>query len=817
MRASPRKLVALAALLPLLPACGASPKPASPAPRPSPTAAVATTASAASPPPDEAPAGPPVLVPQLLPALLDTAIVSPDGRLVLVDTQIAELFLLDAATGRVRGFRRACFQSYAFTPDSQRLVLGDCDDVHGHAWDLTTDTLTSFTVARKGNSALQLAVSPKGDAAAFYGGDRVAFVHLPDGASLGMYPHAPAEISNAAFSPAGDRLALGLSGGRLIVLGTDGHVVWEQKKHEGSVRVAWSPEGDRLVSGGDDAVGIWDADDGKSLARVTPCGKGWPVGLAWGQDGHRIAVGCYAPKAHREEARTRVALLRDDGSEERELVAGGQERPFRVYFDPSGKRLGATNAIAGHFVFDAAAGKTGFHAQVACASPEKYPLCWGGTFSSDLSRVAVGALGEAAGALRAVVAMDTATGREIARREGTEPRLVLTMGPSRKPLVSAGDHRWVWDPAGDDLTPLDDGEMSPDGKWVLRQDRESGNLALVDRAGGPARMLDRGSNDMLMASGFSPRSTRVVAVTLRPEQGDLEPEWKVLVWDAGTGKRQIASTGGPASISYEVSGDDKLLAHWVKGGGSCATQDPACFRVKVLDLEKGKALATIHPAEQDLEDESLAFGAGGKVLAISKAVYDARTGRKLWTTPAGTSFQGFLPGTDSALLLGGSLLYVVDARTGAQQRSVGNVDGIVDMAPDGASLLVVREGKPALLDMKTLERKALPFSLPEENSKDEVFLSGDGRLIHFPARDAVGIFRVSDGRVLYRHGVSDPLYATDEGVFDGTAKGLAKGGLRLGPDVRRSRVIGLEGETSGLRHPGLLADFVNDKPVGKGR
>src|SRR5207237_3060417 len=57
-------------------------------------------------------------------------------------------------------------------------------------------------------------------------------------------------------------------------------------------RVAWSPDGTRLVGGGDDGhVYVWDAADGTQLERLAGH-HGGVTSVAWSPDGTRLASGC---------------------------------------------------------------------------------------------------------------------------------------------------------------------------------------------------------------------------------------------------------------------------------------------------------------------------------------------------------------------------------------------------------------------------------------------------------------------------------------------------------------------------------------------
>jgi WD40 repeat protein/serine/threonine protein kinase len=106
------------------------------------------------------------------------------------------------------------------------------------------------------------------------------------------YPHT------LAFSPDSRRLALGRGDGVLVILDAqNGQLLETLTGHKGSVdAVAYSPDGQRLVSRSKDGIRIWDVKSGKDLLNLSQD----TGALAFSPDGRSLAV----------EVNNRIQLLR---------------------------------------------------------------------------------------------------------------------------------------------------------------------------------------------------------------------------------------------------------------------------------------------------------------------------------------------------------------------------------------------------------------------------------------------------------------------------------------------------------------------------
>ncbi|KAJ8496021.1 hypothetical protein ONZ45_g12615 [Pleurotus djamor] len=137
------------------------------------------------------------------------------------------------------------------------------------------------------------------------------------------------EIWRLAFSRDGSRLAFRVSGTSIKVWNLADDAVIELEDPQGSLALAWSPSGDRIVSGTlHGSVKIWSADRGKIMHTFKA---------------HRRAVGCLA---FRDDGQVLATGSNDDsiriwrcGTWEKILEFDIGESVLSLAFSPDGKRL----------------------------------------------------------------------------------------------------------------------------------------------------------------------------------------------------------------------------------------------------------------------------------------------------------------------------------------------------------------------------------------------------------------------------------------------------------------------------------------------
>lgn len=196
---------------------------------------------------------------------------SPDGSRLLSGGKDAVLRLWDVATGReLRSFEghEELITAVAFAPNGKRALSGDLEGKI-YLWNLEKSKPQSefaFSVAVQ--SVHHLAFAPDGKRALVCADRHVFVIDAASGEVVRtLQGHTRAAVC-AAFSPDGRRL---VSGGddRTIRLwdAASGKQIRVFQGHDSSVKcLAFSPDGRSLLSGGSDAsVRVWDLNSGKAM------------------------------------------------------------------------------------------------------------------------------------------------------------------------------------------------------------------------------------------------------------------------------------------------------------------------------------------------------------------------------------------------------------------------------------------------------------------------------------------------------------------------------------------------------------------------
>jgi WD40 repeat protein/serine/threonine protein kinase len=231
---------------------------------------------------------------------------SPDGRSLASACEDGTAKLWDAAAGQLlatlRGHTGAVW-NVAYSPDGHRLATGSQDQTV-KLWDVATGqelfTLRGHTAAvcsvafsADGRRLVSAAQSAEKKVWDLQTGREV--LGFPPERKVGLYDAGP--FCLVAFSPDGGRIYENTVQIEMLVPGRDVRV-WDATTGQElrdfgdspptGIRMAMTPDGQRIATTGLDGVKIWDARTGQELLTLRP--KVGPLALAFSQDGTHLAA-----------------------------------------------------------------------------------------------------------------------------------------------------------------------------------------------------------------------------------------------------------------------------------------------------------------------------------------------------------------------------------------------------------------------------------------------------------------------------------------------------------------------------------------------
>jgi WD40 repeat protein len=212
----------------------------------------------------------------------------PDGRQLATTGADGHVRTWDPATGALvadRALTSAPGAALTYTADGHRIVTVGGTGAVGQ---VDAETLKPVaTPVDVGDRVWFVAVTPDGRTAVTLGDDLTA--RPPDNADLPVNRYAvvdlaagrvtqrgvlPDDSKALAIAPAGNKVAIGGSGGELLLLDlADGRIRRSTTAgHEGTILSAtYTADGDTIVTGGyDGRVALWDAHTGDLLGTILP-------------------------------------------------------------------------------------------------------------------------------------------------------------------------------------------------------------------------------------------------------------------------------------------------------------------------------------------------------------------------------------------------------------------------------------------------------------------------------------------------------------------------------------------------------------------
>jgi WD40 repeat protein/serine/threonine protein kinase len=478
-----------------------------------------------------------------------------------------------------------------------------------------------------------------------------------------------------AFSPDGQRIVSVGSDGIKLSDAIGGQELFTQPAiFRATDNVAFSPDGTRFVSGGEDkTLKVWNTLNGQELLAIKGH-AGEVTSVVFSLDGKQIV----------SSSRDKTLKVWDATSGQELRTLQGHTGPvFRVALSSNGERIVSLSGDKTIKVWDAASGMAllTLNGQTRAI----YALA----FSPDGTRIVSG---DEDGTLKV---WDAESGEELLALKGHAEEISnVAFRPDGKRFVSSGSFSdWtprVWDvTSGQELLTLKghtefikDVAFSQDGQRIASvSDDETIKVWNATKAQGPLILKGPVGGGGMLRVSFSHDGKQIVGCS---EDNALK------VWDATSGAELLTLEGhaGAKRVAYSPDGlrivgggDDKMLKVW-----------DATIGQELLTL-RGHA-EPVYGVAFSLDGQRIASGSADKTLKV----WDATTGRVLLTLKGhvgGVFDAAFSPngqqivscsGTTSSTIRGDDTLNIWDASSGAVLLKLkGHTGGTYAVAysPDG--------------------------------------------------------------------------------------------------------------------------------------
>lgn len=248
-----------------------------------------------------------------------------------------------------------------WSPDNRRVITATYDN-SARVWDAQTGDLL-LTLAGHTGQIMGVSYSGDGTRIATTSEDGLAKVwDAQTGEELLTLAGHYALVRGVAWSPDGTKIVTTSGDGTAIIWDAQtGEILHILVGHGQTARLEliqevvtvytarWSPDGTRIVTGGDDGQAIiWDAESGEILRHLTPGTGDFVVMLRWSADGKRLIAGALdgSMEVWDAEAGTRLFTL-----------VGQQDYNTNADFSPDGTRILTANFDGTAAVWDAQTGQ----------------------------------------------------------------------------------------------------------------------------------------------------------------------------------------------------------------------------------------------------------------------------------------------------------------------------------------------------------------------------------------------------------------------------------------------------------------------------
>lgn len=423
---------------------------------------------------------------------------------------------------------------------------------------------------------------------AVHGGRRLEVVlpkHLPGHevdnslriweAATGLPVRSYAEVSDGvfsvAFSPDGHRILVsGAKDGRVAILDLAlERVLVRFYGHSMAARAAFSPDGERVVSGAlDGSLWIWKARNGAALTKLRGH-RSAILCVAFSPDGRRVASSSgYAGRPHDNSLR-----IWDAGTG-RELFAferGDGQGILGIAFSPDGERIAAGSVDSTIYLYGLA------ERQEVLLGRHRAPVL-GVAFSPDGRRLASGSID------RSVRIWDVAERLEVARFLGHRDVVnSVAFSPDGRRLASGSAdcsvRLWNAEAAGQPPESPD-----PDGDIFCLEFSADGERLVTGSQDGTARVWDRQGSPIAVCRVGGP----VTRVGITPD-----------------GRRVVASDGASLQV-FDAERGEELFVLWRSSAGNS---------LRMFDPKTMKEVLRSFGPSSETDVTSLALSADGRRVA----------------------------------------------------------------------------------------------------------------------------------------------------------------------------------------------------------